>query len=541
MNRGKVKALKMDNKIKREIHILQMFHHPHIIRLYEVIETATDVFMFIEYVSGGELFDLIVQKGKLEEREARRFFQQIISGVQYCHHHRVVHRDLKPENLLLDGNGNVKIADFGLSNIMEDGAFLQTSCGSPNYAAPEVISGSMYSGQEIDIWSCGVILYALVVGKLPFDEDYIPTLFQKIRNGIYTIPPFVSGACADLIRRLLDVNPITRITVVEVKQHPWFVVDLPLYLKEDSAFLSRAYTNSANLDQSIVSILVQRSGLPLNEVMRKLKSDTNNDILVAYNLLLDNSPNKGVRVSLSGNHLLADEDVLKGKDSLTDSVREMATSPPMNLREEGSLIPVPGVNRVNNVVMQTSAGSLGGNLANSMDLGDDDDDDDDSKFRGPAFGTSVPALGRFGGRDATHNILADEDDGKNRALSKTWYLGLLTEKQPDAVMAECYRVLRLCEYEWKPITKFHIRVRPVLRRNRAMSVKKRRSLFGAQKRDLEGHELSGRSNDNVKFDLQLYRVSATQSLLDFKRISDEGTIMGYLVTCQLILSCLNLK
>jgi 5'-AMP-activated protein kinase catalytic alpha subunit len=208
-----VKALKMDSKIKREIQILQLFHHPHIIRLYEVIETQSDVFMFLEYVSGGELFDLIVQRGKLDETDARRFFQQIMSGVEYCHLHRVVHRDLKPENLLLDSNKNVKIADFGLSNMMEDGAFLQTSCGSPNYAAPEVISGNMYSGQEIDIWSCGVILYALVVGKLPFDEDYIPTLFQKIRGGIYQVPSFVSPGCTNLISRLLDVNPITRITV----------------------------------------------------------------------------------------------------------------------------------------------------------------------------------------------------------------------------------------------------------------------------------------------------------------------------------------
>eukprot|EP00003_Mantamonas_plastica_P000762 TRINITY_DN1058_c0_g1_i7.p1 TRINITY_DN1058_c0_g1~~TRINITY_DN1058_c0_g1_i7.p1 ORF type:complete len:146 (+),score=43.04 TRINITY_DN1058_c0_g1_i7:289-726(+) len=131
----------MDKKIAREIQILKLFHHPHIIRLYEVIDTPTDIFMVIEYVSGGELFDYIVNNGKLSEPEARVFFQQIISGVAYCHNYMVVHRDLKPENLLLDSNWNVKIADFGLSNMMKDGDFMRTSCGSPNYAAPEVISG----------------------------------------------------------------------------------------------------------------------------------------------------------------------------------------------------------------------------------------------------------------------------------------------------------------------------------------------------------------------------------------------------------------
>lgn len=141
LNREKIKSLSMDSKIRREIQILKLFRHPHIIKLYEVIETPSDIFMVMEYVSGGELFEYIVNHGRLSEDEARRFFQQIIYGVSYCHAHRVVHRDLKPENLLLDSHKNVKIADFGLSNLMRDGDLLKTSCGSPNYAAPEVISG----------------------------------------------------------------------------------------------------------------------------------------------------------------------------------------------------------------------------------------------------------------------------------------------------------------------------------------------------------------------------------------------------------------
>lgn len=141
LNRDKIKSLDVVGKIRREIQNLKLFRHPHIIKLYQVINTPSDIFMVMEYVSGGELFDHIVKNGRLTENEGRKFFQQIISGVAYCHRHMIVHRDLKPENLLLDHNMNVKIADFGLSNMMKDGEFLRTSCGSPNYAAPEVVSG----------------------------------------------------------------------------------------------------------------------------------------------------------------------------------------------------------------------------------------------------------------------------------------------------------------------------------------------------------------------------------------------------------------
>eukprot|EP00002_Diphylleia_rotans_P029531 TRINITY_DN6018_c0_g1_i4.p2 TRINITY_DN6018_c0_g1~~TRINITY_DN6018_c0_g1_i4.p2 ORF type:complete len:183 (-),score=45.91 TRINITY_DN6018_c0_g1_i4:1962-2510(-) len=141
INRRKVKTADLQEKIKREIQILKHFSHPHIIRLYDVISTPTDIFLVMEYVPHGELFEFIVTNGKMPEENARRFFQQIISAVDYCHQKNIVHRDLKPENILLDINHDVKIVDFGLSNILADGEFLRTSCGSPNYAAPEVIAG----------------------------------------------------------------------------------------------------------------------------------------------------------------------------------------------------------------------------------------------------------------------------------------------------------------------------------------------------------------------------------------------------------------
>mmetsp|Transcript_17152 Transcript_17152/g.2831 ORF Transcript_17152/g.2831 Transcript_17152/m.2831 type:complete len:142 (-) Transcript_17152:975-1400(-) len=141
----------MLDKVKREIKILRLFQHPNIIRLYDVIENTKKISLVMEYLPGGELYNLIERRGKLSEDEARSYFQQIICGIEYCHRHRVTHRDIKPENLLIDADKNIKIADFGLSNLMDDGKFLSTSCGSPNYAAPELISSTPYSGPEIDI------------------------------------------------------------------------------------------------------------------------------------------------------------------------------------------------------------------------------------------------------------------------------------------------------------------------------------------------------------------------------------------------------
>jgi 5'-AMP-activated protein kinase catalytic alpha subunit len=229
----------MEEKVQREINILHLCTHPHIIRLYEVIDTPTDIFLVQEYVSGGELFDYIVSKGRLSADEARNFFHQIISGVEYCHFQKIVHRDLKPENLLLDAKLNIKIADFGLSNLMRDGDFLRTSCGSPNYAAPEVISGHLYAGPEVDVWSCGVILYALLCGSLPFDDESIPNLFKKIKSGMYSLPTHLSQLAKNLIPRMLEVDPMKRITIPEIRLHPWFQHKLPPYLRHPPELMEK--------------------------------------------------------------------------------------------------------------------------------------------------------------------------------------------------------------------------------------------------------------------------------------------------------------
>lgn len=284
LNRRKIKSMEMEEKVRREIKILRLFMHPHIIRLYEVIETQTDIYVVMEYVKSGELFDYIVEKGRLQEDEARRFFQQIISGVEYCHRNMVVHRDLKPENLLLDSKCNVKIADFGLSNVMRDGHFLKTSCGSPNYAAPEVISGKLYAGPEVDVWSCGVILYALLCGTLPFDDENIPNLFKKIKGGIYTLPSHLSALARDLIPRMLVVDPMKRMTIREIREHPWFQARLPRYLAVPPPDTMQ---QAKKIDEDILQEVV-KMGFDKKHLVESLYNRIQNEATVAYYLLLDN-------------------------------------------------------------------------------------------------------------------------------------------------------------------------------------------------------------------------------------------------------------
>ncbi|MCL4126527.1 UNVERIFIED_CONTAM: hypothetical protein GTU68_010785 [Idotea baltica] len=284
LNRRTIKNLDMVNKIKREITNLKLFRHPHIIKLYQVISTPTDIFMVMEYASGGELFEYIKAKVKLKEAEARRFFQQIISGVDYCHRHMVVHRDLKPENLLLDHNLHVKIADFGLSNIMVDGEFLRTSCGSPNYAAPEVISGKLYAGPEVDTWSCGIILYALLCGTLPFDDNNVPNLFKKIKTGVFQIPDFLNPSVVRLLLHMLMVDPMKRATIEDIKKHEWFQKDLPSYL------FPPPYDHDVSvIDQDALQEVCEKLQVEADEVKSALISeDPHNQLAIAYHLIVDN-------------------------------------------------------------------------------------------------------------------------------------------------------------------------------------------------------------------------------------------------------------
>ena len=176
----------------------------------------------MEYVSGGELFDFIVKNQRVKEPLACKFFHQIIAGVEYLHKLNIVHRDLKPENLLIDHNQNIKIVDFGLSNTYKTGETLKTACGSPCYAAPEMIAGQRYHGSQVDIWSCGVILFALICGYLPFEDPNTANLYKKILNGDYTIPKSPSDEAKDLIRNILQTKPEIRYRVQDIRKHAWY-------------------------------------------------------------------------------------------------------------------------------------------------------------------------------------------------------------------------------------------------------------------------------------------------------------------------------
>lgn len=206
--------------IRREIEIMSSLCHPHIITIYEVFENKDKIVIVMEYASRGDLYDYICDKRNITEREARHFFRQIVSAIHYCHQNGIVHRDLKLENILLDGCGNVKIADFGLSNLFHGDEFLQTFCGSPLYASPEIVNGRPYRGPEVDTWSLGVLLYTLVHGSMPFDGFNHKTLVQQISTGNYRKPKKPSDACG-LIRWMLMVNPDRRATIEEIAGHWW--------------------------------------------------------------------------------------------------------------------------------------------------------------------------------------------------------------------------------------------------------------------------------------------------------------------------------
>uniref|UniRef100_A0A3B4TGV8 BR serine/threonine kinase 2 n=1 Tax=Seriola dumerili TaxID=41447 RepID=A0A3B4TGV8_SERDU len=200
-------------KVEREIAILKLIEHPHVLKLHDVYENKKYLYLVLEHVSGGELFDYLVKKGRLTPKEARKFFRQIISALDFCHSHSICHRDLKPENLLLDEKNNIRIADFGMASLQVGDSLLETSCGSPHYACPEVIRGEKYDGRKADAWSCGVILFALLVGALPFDDDNLRNLLEKVKLGVFHMPHFIPPDCQNLLRGMIEVDATKRLTL----------------------------------------------------------------------------------------------------------------------------------------------------------------------------------------------------------------------------------------------------------------------------------------------------------------------------------------
>ncbi|TKY50224.1 SNF1-related protein kinase catalytic subunit alpha KIN10 [Spatholobus suberectus] len=483
LNRRKIKNMEMEEKVRREIKILRLFMHHHIIRLYEVVETPTDIYVVMEYVKSGELFDYIVEKGRLQEDEARHFFQQIISGVEYCHRNMVVHRDLKPENLLLDSKFNIKIADFGLSNIMRDGHFLKTSCGSPNYAAPEVISEKLYAGPEVDVWSCGVILYALLCGTLPFDDENIPNLFKKIKGGIYTLPSHLSPGARDLIPRMLVVDPMKRMTISEIRQHPWFQVRMPRYLAVPPP---DTLQQAKKIDEEILQEVVNM-GFDRNQLVESLSNRIQNEVC-----------NLHFSLSVSARLSLITVYVFQGTVTyylLLD-------------------------NR-----FRVSSGYLGAEFQETMDSG----------FNHIHSSEVAPPIVGY------HNTGYMDYQGvgmrQQFPVERRWALGLQSRAQPREIMTEVLKGLQGLNVCWKKIGHYNMKCRwvasvPGHHEGMVNNSVHRNHSFGNDSSIIENEAIS--KPNVVKFEVQLYKTHEEKYLLDLQRV--QGPQFLFLDLCAAFLS-----
>lgn len=225
IDKEKVLKVGLIDQIKREISVTRLVKHPNVVQLYEVMASKTKIYFAMEYVKGGELFNKVARGGKLKEDAARKYFQHLIAAVDFCHSRGVYHRDLKPENLLLDENGNLKVSDFGLSALFEskrqDG-LLHTTCGTPAYIAPEVINKKGYDGEKADMWSCGVILFVLLAGYLPFRDSNLMEMYKKISKAEFKCPQWFSPEIRRLLSKILDPNPSTRMTLAKLMENSWF-------------------------------------------------------------------------------------------------------------------------------------------------------------------------------------------------------------------------------------------------------------------------------------------------------------------------------
>ncbi|XP_010868957.2 serine/threonine-protein kinase MARK2 isoform X12 [Esox lucius] len=267
-------------KLFREVRIMKLLNHPNIVKLFEVIETEKTLYLIMEYASGGEVFDYLVAHGRMKEKEARAKFRQIVSAVQYCHQKCIVHRDLKAENLLLDADMNIKIADFGFSNEFTMGNKLDTFCGSPPYAAPELFQGKKYDGPEVDVWSLGVILYTLVSGSLPFDGQNLKELRERVLRGKYRIPFYMSTDCENLLKKFLILNPTKRGSLEQIMKDRWMNVG-----HEDEELKPFIEPQPDYKDPKRTDIMLQM-GFSAEGIHDSLVNQKYNEVMATY-LLLD--------------------------------------------------------------------------------------------------------------------------------------------------------------------------------------------------------------------------------------------------------------
>nr|XP_029708182.1 MAP/microtubule affinity-regulating kinase 3-like isoform X9 [Aedes albopictus] len=284
-------------KLYREVRIMKLLDHPNIVKLFQVIETEKTLYLVMEYASGGEVFDYLVLHGRMKEKEARAKFRQIVSAVQYCHQKRIIHRDLKAENLLLDSEMNIKIADFGFSNQFTPGSKLDTFCGSPPYAAPELFQGRKYDGPEVDVWSLGVILYTLVSGSLPFDGATLRELRERVLRGKYRIPFYMSTDCENLLKKFLVLNPAKRASLESIMKDKWMNMGY-----EDDELTPYVEPKPDLKDQKRIEALVAM-GYNRQDIEESLTFTRYDDVFATYLLLGRKSTDPESDGSRSGSSL----------------------------------------------------------------------------------------------------------------------------------------------------------------------------------------------------------------------------------------------
>ena len=310
LEKKKITEKKDLERIFREMSIVKNLNHPNIIKTYEIFENEKYYYIIMDYCKGGELFDYIVKKGRLNEEETSFFFYQIINGLEYIHSKNIVHRDLKPENLLLTDKNKLKIIDFGLSNYFNlnkenKTKLLKTPCGSPCYAAPEMVSGNKYNGFKTDIWAIGIVLYAMIVGYLPFEDSDNDILFQKILDCDIEFPEFLNELSIDIIKKILNSNCDERYSISDIKRHQFYLNGKKIY---ESIF--------GNDEQNY------NNNNRINTFNRKISAG--NIINIKYNNhytennIYDVHNNKNVMNTINKNSSLNDGKVIKLKTELSN-------------------------------------------------------------------------------------------------------------------------------------------------------------------------------------------------------------------------------
>jgi len=310
--------------------------HSNITQQYCVVETKNTIYIVTEYCSGGELFDYIVSNQRVKEVEACKFYQQLTDGIEYIHKLKIVHRDLKPENLLLDHNMNIKIVDFGLSNLYKENQLLKTACGSPCYAAPEMIAGKKYNGLQVDIWSSGVILFATLCGYLPFDDNDTQTLYRKIMRGEFSIPSFLSNNASDLLKCILNTNPQKRYSIEQIRSHSWFQIYRG-YVNIPKGLII-GY-NEIPVDETLVDSVVS-FGYERDALLQSLKNNRHNKLTTLYYLLLKKFVKNGHVSNADISSVIFKPRVLKEVEEMENAIKS-AVEEETKGRSMSSLEPKP--------------------------------------------------------------------------------------------------------------------------------------------------------------------------------------------------------